>query len=500
MASIAYKNSASAYLAFAAVIAFSILMGVVAAFSGWVSILATLVPAIIIGSFFVPIEWLVFVAWFTSALLAGSLEYFLGKPQGFWVPNLIGLLLILVLLVKYRFERPTQTQLKAKQADGDVAVDLILWIALLWLITVIFSTVLALPSFAQIIVAAKNYIFIWGFFLAIIWHRWDNKSLSRIWSAVVLVACFQLPLTLYQRFFVAAKRHDYAGWDAVVGSFGGNPERGGHSAAMALVACLAVGVLLLRWRSKQLSGIKTFVLAVTCIAPVMLAEVKMVIIWALITVIYVFGQEIKRRFLHTLLLLLAGIVLVVLMAVSYKAMYYDNTHSTSWAQVYDKQIKYAVDPDEFNVQYKRLGRMAALKFWGQKNNLGDPVYFFLGYGLGASRSSSSIAVGELTRRYPFEIDASAASTLLWDSGVLGAGLFFLLLGTGSWAAFKSSQRPDLLPENRLLLSISGLALFLIFTGFAYNRDAIDAPAIQILLFVSLGQVLLVRHQSQQVMV
>lgn len=440
-------------------------------------------------SFFVSHTVLLILTWMTAAVFAGVVEYFVGINQGFWLAYLLGLLLALRAVVSgpmaHRSNSMDSISSSAERASG----GLLPWLCIAWLIVATFSTIVALPGLGQVIVALKNYYFMWGVLLAVVWLRWSESALRSAWTAVVAVAVCQWPFALYQRVFVATKRGDAAYWDAVVGTFGGDPGGGGHSAAMALVACVGLLVIISRWRAREMGTGMTLMLGAMCLASVMLAEVKMIFVWLPVVAVLLFLRDIRSNPPKALLLFCLAAVMIGGMAAGYREAFYKGPRMHTWGQFFDSQIRYAVDPEEFNVAHRRLGRIAALSFWWQRNSIDDPVQFLFGHGLGASRGSSIVAVGELARRYPYQIDFSSVSALLWDTGLVGAGLFLALIGVGAWTGLSRAIRDGPATRRRQLSFMSGGTLLLIGMGAIYNRDAVNTPAIQILLFFAVGQIL-----------
>lgn len=433
----------------------------------------------------VPLPWLVMSAWAIAALLAGTVEYFLGFSQFFWLPPAVGVLAGSLAVIQSSTLKQTETQ----EARTSGVHRWLMVLLLLWFSVALFSSAVARTSLPQLLVATKNYLFPWGFALAALLPAWPAPARKRFWSAIVVTALLQWPFVLYQRLVIVPRRHDHAAWDAIVGSFGGSPDGGGHSAAMALVACIAVAVVATRWHRKEISSPTALTLGLLCLAPAMLAEVKMIFVWLAGLLAIVGVARFRRHPSSTLVGALVGVVLLAGSAVAYKAFMYEGQGGMSWVRFYDAQIKYAVDPNEFSVAQRRLGRTASLKFWWQQNSTDDPVGFLIGNGLGSSRGSSSLAVGDVARRYPYEIDTSTATVLLWDTGLLGAALYFSLLAVAVLSVLARMASGSIPPAWRDDLPIISAVLALVTLGFIYNRDAIDTPAIQMLVAMCWGWLL-----------
>ena len=301
---------------------------------------------------------------------------------------------------------------------------------------------------------------------------------------------------LYQRFIVAARRYDAAAWDAVVGTFGGDPARGGSSAAMAFFCCLAIGAVVWRAREKRLGLVWAGLLALLCLVPIALAEVKMAFVWLLVVFAVLFGTRILREPVRATLTLVLGVGLLVGLGLVYQTVYQSQRGGASTLQqIYDRQIKYALDPNEYRADHQRLGRITTLVYWAEQHDLrSDPVVTLVGHGLGASRSVSSLGMGEVARRLPLAVDGTGASTLLWDVGLLGALAFAGLLVVSAASGLRLSQREALSPAWRESAALSGAVLSMAAIGLLYNKDAIDNAAVQTLIYFSIAQVMLARRQ------
>lgn len=470
-------------------------LAAVNAFVGMYAALPYVALAAAVLIFVLPLNVLVLLCFVSASVVAGLLEYFAGISQAFWLPYLMGLLFGLRALFESFRAAPYARGTKDRSVSRP-RVHVTLVFAAVFLCVVAFGTAVAAPPLPQLVVAVKNYLFLWGLLFVLLKSPWRMEHAGQLWTAVIVVVVAQIPVVLYQRFVVAARRHDAAAWDAVVGTFGGSPTGGGQSAAMALTCCLAIAVLLWRHRERRIGAAQAVVLALFCLAPIGLAEVKAAFIWlAVVFGLFVSGQFIREPVRATIALIF-GVVLLGGLGLIYKSSMYEGGGSggTSLADIYDKQIKYAVDPYEYRADFGRLGRVAALVYWSERHSLAsDPLRMLVGHGAGASRSSSSFGAGEVARTLPIQVDISAASTLLWDTGLLGAISFTAMLIAGAWSGLRQSMRTDLSPALRETSFLSSALLAMTALGMLYNRDPIDTPVVQMLIFFSLAQVLLARR-------
>lgn len=422
-----------------------------------------------------------------ATVVAGSLEYFVGLGQAHWVPYLLGVLLTFRALT----ERMGLYHGPAKQGvnSGQRAYFLI-W-AILYLSVIAFSTLTNLPPFAQAFVGIKNYLFMWGVLLAFSFVHSPTDLSNRLWKAIVVIACLQFPVVLYQRFFVGAKGGAGSlSWDSVVGTFGGIPYIGGHSATMAMFITVALVIILIAWRNGSLAASRAILIAGLILTVVLLAEVKAFAIWSLLAVGLVFGRLIRSRPLTFIAGIAVTAALLTAFAFAYKTMYYDNPNSgySSFENVYDKQIFYVFDPNKSGSASQEMGRVSSILFWWREHDMSDPAHFLVGHGIGSSRFRSSLGVGEAAKRYVFSIDTSAATTLLWDLGLLGMSAFVAMLISGAIQGFRLARNERLSPGLRTSLECAAIALVIILTSVPYNRDSVDDTSTQFLLYFCLALV------------
>ncbi|SEP35568.1 hypothetical protein [Nitrosovibrio sp. Nv6] len=471
----------------------SLLFGVFAIFVGLLCAVLPLAAALLMAAavgavvvFIAPIRWVTTLELILATVIAGAVEYFLGIAQANWVPYLLALLLGLRALM----ERKTPHEKKIAATIRSPRPWFILPL-IMYFLTILASVGFNLSPLAQLVVGLKNYVFMFGLFLAFLAVRPFDTTTALVWKALIIVACVQLPVVLYQKFFIASGLSNVGGaaglsWDAISGTFGGS-LLGGRSAAMALFVIMAVVVSLVAWRNRKISLSRLQLICLLVLPSLILAEVKAAIVWLLFSGTLVFSRQIRTRPLGFLVAVLMLLTVAVGIAAAYKAMYYDGgNRSGGYAELYDKQITYFFDPDLFNAGTRELGRTASIIFWWDQHDISDPVRMIVGHGLGASRGNSSFAVGEVAKLYDFLIDTSTVTTLLWDLGLLGLVSFIGVLFLGAIESFRLARRKDLPLELQSSIECAGIGLLLILSGLIYNRDALDASAVQFLIYFFLA--------------
>lgn len=463
---------------------FAFILGAGTAYAGvWMGFLGVgLFSAVL--SFALPLRWLLLIDLVMATVVAGSVEYFLGMGQSHWIPYLLGPLLAIRALM----ERPRTGDSEAGAQPGAGGWSWFKLPAIVYGIVVVGTTVINLSPGFQVVTGVKNFLFMWGvLFALLVLPRW-RQTARLIWWSIVAICCLQLPVAAYQRLFVAGKAHTVAPWDSVVGTFGGIPFVGGHSASMTLFICVGLVWLLIAWRDGKLPIWQVLAYVAVTMAAVLMAEVKAVVIWLALGVGLVFLRMAKSRPLAFLGGTVLNATLVVALGAAYVTLYYSSGKAKSLEEIYNKQVVYVFDTQKFNPATREMGRVASLVFWGKEQTLSKPASLLIGNGIGASRGLSTFGAGEVARRYTFFIDTSALAVLLWDVGLLGALAFVGVLLLGGLQGIRLGADPTLPPDLRRIAEASGITLLLILSGLPYTRDAVDDSSIQFLLFFCLAGV------------
>ncbi len=216
-------------------------------------------------------------------------------------------------------------------------------------------------------------------------------------------------------------------------------------------------------------------------------EVKAVVLWLPLVAVLVFSHQLRRRPLLFIFGILGSLAIVLGVIAIYRMSFYSGSGGGSLLEFFVERIQYVYDPNRFNPATRELGRMSVLVHWWNEAGVhGGVVNWLFGFGPGASRGISSVAVGTIARLYTFYIDISAAAGLLWDVGVIGFVSFCLILFLGGIECRRLSKRVELPMAVRQQLEASGVALLLVLSSVVYIRDAIDGPIIQFLVFFLLG--------------
>lgn len=467
-----------------------------------VSLLTAFAPkqavALVLGAvfvsvaFIVPQSWLIVWTLIFAALIGGSIEYFLGIGQANWIPFILSLVLAARAILGSNSPRLVG-QPRVRRPTALFAVPAWIFLAIL-----VGSAVANAAPILQVLAAAKNYLLMWGVLIAFALLPDLKRATSLVWKWILVIAAFQLPVAMYQKFFIASKLSNTSGslsFDAINGTFGGG-LLGGRSGALAMFICIALAYALIQWRDKKWKTYQLIAYLMVTLPTLAIVEVKATVFWLPAVVLLVFFSLINRRPLTFVVTLIVSLLAALGILYIYQQSYGGTTGGDSLVAAFLQQIYYVFDPDRFNPITRELGRMSVLTHWWRENSIDDPLHFLLGYGPGASRGVSTIAVGSVAANYNFLIDISAAAALLWDAGLLGLLTFLTMLLLGAMQIKVMARKLGNDESLRVNLEAAFIALLLILSSVFYVRDAVDGPIIQFIMFFCLGHAIFGQGKRQ----
>jgi hypothetical protein len=433
----------------------------------------------------IPMRWQVWALCASCFLISGPIVYFAKIDAARWMPVALALGLFVPLTLRAASVR--------KGASGDKWPGFV-GIMLLFIVSSIFGAFLHDPRLNEVATAARSYFVFWAVALVIGMGFLSERQIENIWRFLLAAAFIQVPVTMFQYFYVVKKLSKGAAWDAVVGTFPGNPEGGGASAGMGVFVLVMIVWALAMWRRKQLKGFWLVLIIVAALITVSLAEIKAVVLLIPVTIAMVYYQEVIKRPLQSMLAVAIGAALVAGILAGYQAMYYDKgfTLAKNSAESPMQSIQNQLNPThvlENSAGLIQMSRAALMLDWWDRNvGQGDFEHALLGYGMGAT-SISRLGSGELVGRFPYAIDMTSTTMLLWETGILGHLLFGLSLLFAAQSAAQSSKDPRVPLVHQALLQATAIALLLMFATLAYKNFVLRTAPSQFLLAFLMGQAL-----------
>lgn len=417
-------------------------------------------------------------------LVVGQLQYFAHVQKAFWIPYLVGAFLLVTLPLTLMGRRVNASK------SGFLSYEIALALFFILLIT---ATILNGSGLLLIMLSIKDYLFLWVFYILITAGLVALPTVDKFWQWLPWLVPLQLPVVIYQHFVVAPRRDSAhlkgASWDAVVGLFGGDPEGGGASGAMAIFIEFAIVLVVSHWRSGIVSTRRMIFIATTGLACVALAEVKFAILMIPVGIALLYRGDLLRRPVQTLSMLMIATASAFSILVAYQMQFaYSHSEESKSIQAYvDSMVGRQTDVKQIGLTGE-MGRGTALRLWWFKHGATEPVHFFLGHGVGATFSGQT-ATGDVARKYPFNLRRSSLTCLLWESGLLGTAALALALLLGSEKARRTAAQVERASLWRAsILRASSVGLLLLLFELPYNTDFLDVPSIQFLAIVMLAYV------------
>ncbi len=433
-----------------------------------------------------------------SLVIGGSVQYFTGIGAVLWLPFLMAC--VMVILV------PMQTRYSEFYLDYRERVLLVLFLTLLAI--AIVSTVLQ-SGIKVTIVGMKNELAISVIILCFLLGFCRESQIYRVTKLFYWVFYIQFPVILYQVLVVVPKRVAYRGeyekWDAVVGTFGGDPMKGGNTAAMGLFCLMIMLLKLSEYKHGLASKLNTGVHIMAAFFLCILGEVKFVILISPFLMAFVWFSPsylagMKRLDLKTALMIIGGIfglisLAIMILAASY-ASAFEGSSDKGALDIFLGSLEYVFDPN-YIMETGELGRATTLFFWGEHSDLyGLPSKLF-GYGLNATNRGSTVAPGFLNIVFNALLDSTSLSVLLWELGLIGTFLFLIVIIMILKMAMPKPmiKREDITVEDVRLLSFQPAFIAFGMAGLLslpYSQTLMIVPVLQFLFYFSLGAALVIR--------
>lgn len=439
---------------------------------------------------FMRLELLMWIMIVSTFLVVGSLQYFFGVQKAFWIPYLLGI----VLLVRLPIDLMTQRRRLALRRRS-LSPPLVMFFLLL--LGLAASTAINAPGLGQILFGIRDYFAVLALMVVIGAGLVDSRFIQRVWTFMLWMVPLQIPAAIYQRFFVASSRVGASPWDAVVGLFGGDPEGGGGSGVMAMFVVVMAVIALMRWRNRQI-GTPFFVLVVlSALGCIALAEVKFSFVTIPVAVILIYGREMFRKPMRVLLAFAAtGVLLVGIVSLYQVQFSYSRSAAANetLSEYVERTFANNLDDRFINYQTREMGRVAALRFWEREHSVDDPVKYFLGHGIGSTKTGTFVR-GEAASDYSLRIDRSTAAIILWDGGVFGLVCLILLLWFASRMAFRLARSESVAQQDRILMPAMGVAVVLSLLELPYQTAVANAPQTQLLLALVVGYIVMLDRKA-----
>ncbi|MBI4754079.1 MAG: hypothetical protein HY778_01335 [Betaproteobacteria bacterium] len=357
------------------------------------------------------------------------------------------------------------------------------WVALVFMLYTTLNGLAQASSAYEVLSGVKRHFQVSGLLYALAWLSIGEQHVRRWKMFFLVVALAQLPWALYELIWLVPIREGlvaaYPGLvpiDVVAGTFGASMYTGGANADMATFLVVVLAFFLAHRREKSPGAKRLVFLLPVILAPLFMGETKVVVILLPLVFLTLYRHDLIRRPHYAL----AGLVLGALLTAGAGYAYL----SLSKKSV-DDQI---ADTLRYNIHEKGYGnyllnRTTVLTFWAERQGAHDPVSVVCGNGLGAAHDMTG---GRVAIRYPgYGIGLTSASTLLWEQGLLGTGLFLTILAL-AWRTAGRLRRDASLPRVRADAAVIQACMPLSAFYLLYGKTLLESMAFQIFFYGLLG--------------
>ncbi|MCA0902368.1 hypothetical protein [Qipengyuania aquimaris] len=442
------------------------------------SILLLLATTALIGGvvfLVMPTRQLFVLAFAYTTVIMGLGHFYLGEERVYWLAPAFAAVVGVHFFLAARLNKSLRVS-----TDG-----LHFKLMLFFLAWATFTSVLNVIPQAQAILAIKNYYMMWLLVVPCAYLASSEKNFLNIERFLVLLLLLQVP-------FVIQQALSTDNWDAIVGTYGGDPETSGNSGT--LLVFLAVGVLVAVswWQQGRLSLWLAGVAIGLAFLIVLPAELKgFFIILPLAMAVLLRRLIFRAPGQSALLMLLVGVGI-------YGAIgFYDTAlgdDSVGRNARIERSFEYFFDSRFADIKTGEVSRGASVAIWYEDG--GTSASRLVGYGLGASRLSATLANGEIAQKYaPLAVNSTTIAQLLWDTGIIGLLIYVAMLSAAIIESMKIARRSTskiIRARADLLASIAFIFLPLLI----YNRSLVDGPTIQFLVALTFGMICGLKRQAQ----
>ncbi|MBL4807632.1 MAG: hypothetical protein JKY31_10135 [Rhodobacteraceae bacterium] len=406
----------------------------------------------------------------TSIVLAGLVQFYGGISSAVWGASVMGMALFIWYFVRLGgMKQPVYIRFL-----GTTMV--------IWAIFTLANSVSPIGFFVASVSYFMSFVAVFG--VAKILQK-GSVNITDLEKALCFLPVLQLPFIFHQRFVLI---RGTTNWDSIVGTFGGQIGGGGGNANMMMYMVAALAVALHLYQQGKISARYWWTIFTVVFVIIGLGETKAFFIFLPLVLIVQQFPRIRRYPAKAAVygaLLLGAIygLSSVYEQFNYVARYGEN-HSVGTLERAQKSINYVLDPYNIDYETGEVGRFASLSLWaGHVAN--DPLGKWLGYGIGASRRSS-IAPGAIALQYaPLKLGSTAMAQLLWDTGIIGTGMFLLTILAAVRSMIRSAKREVDSYISSRYRTIAALLLMLLLSMF-YKAALIEAPAVKCLFVMLLA--------------
>ena len=426
--------------------------------------------------------WLILIGVF---LINGPVGYFSpGMAKISWLFSLLGIFMagaamLYTVAGSKHFQRPMPP---------------FIYTSLAFIVLAVASGLMSDGPITEVAAGAKRYFQFWGvmFLMAVV--PFSEKQV-RNWLLFILgVGLMQLPFTLYQRVVLVPgvmgyDKPGFVPFDIIVGTFEGSMTGGGASSIMAMLQVMVLFAVFYAWREKLLNGFWTLLLTVALLVPLGLGETKVVLIMMPVVLFAAYFDLVAKRPLAFLGIVVATLFFGAILGYFYFVV---QTSGDIANMSFDENLRDTIEYNFGNRGYYATGvnRLTAVPYWFESQSWNDPIETLFGTGVGSSYGVDGLVPdpGHMFLAHPgMYIDLLTTSTVLWDFGIVGFILYFMII-FGAMRSVAKCFAEATTAWDRLLcrMLMSSLAVTLLMA--VYSNSAVVLVSHAFIVSLTLGLV------------
>jgi len=320
--------------------------------------------------------------------------------RSMWVTDIIALAVLLKFFLKLRaFREPVITK----------EITLILSLIFIGIMSAVINGV----SFFTIIGGLRNYFKYVPIFLYFKYFDYKDDFIHYLMRFFLIISALNVFISIFQ--FFVYREADYIG-----GLFGLY-----NSGVMSVFQIAMATYLAASLKLTKKNRIPVILLIFFILIPIFINETKVSFILLPVTVSYFYKERFFRKPFEFIGILSTVTVILLLLASSYGHLVKNFNPKEMITKKYI--YSYFYDPTYFKGG-RSLNRLSALEF-AYKNISQNPVTLLVGIGVGdASYSDLPEVMGAVYKKYfNLKIDFIFLSRILFEYGLIGTGLFFILI-------------------------------------------------------------------------
>jgi hypothetical protein len=361
--------------------------------------------------------WVILIIGLLLGVITGDPQF----SKFTWVISLLSMLLLIPSLINIAFSKQRRA-------------PCFMLIALLFLFYAVGSSLIQWHSVTEFVAGYKRYFQSFGLMMALTMSVFTSQSYVRWRKFLIMVALLQFPFALYELLVLVPQRGGLSvsseTTDVVAGTFGANVEGGSPNSVMVIYLFIALSFLFTRWQAGLINSKIFYPMVFICLLPLGMGETKIVVVMLPLVGLVL----LKEDLISAPLRYLPAIILLTLLTMLLGYLYVAILMHSSLDEVVSSTLRYNVGDQGYSGKEGALNRWTSITFWAQQQSWHDPLGCLIGNGLGSSYTSLDTLAGHLGLKYShYGINLTAASTLLWDTGLIGF-IMFLSIFITAWSS------------------------------------------------------------------